>query len=153
VYVYHGINRYGFKGTRVVEQARELFYKGHYTNCQFDICGNLPFVEYQKKLQATNVIIDQVYSHSSGVNGLLSLAMGKVVLGGAEPVALKYLGLDSSPIINITPDPASIVHALEGLCSDTKKISELGLQGREFIEKNHCSKKIAGRYLEAWSST
>ena len=36
-------------------------------------------------MKKANIVIDQTSCYSTGVNALIAMAQGKVVLGGAEP--------------------------------------------------------------------
>lgn len=84
------------------------------------------------------------------MNGLFALAMGKVVLGGAEKEGLDSLGIKESPVINILPSKESIVNAIEILVENKSELLTLGERGREFIETHHCSLKIAMQYEKTW---
>ena len=82
------------------------------------------------------------------MNGLFSLAKGLVVMGGAEPIANKELGLDYNPVINICPDVDQICSAIKDLISNRDKIESMGLNGRKFVEKYHDYREIAKQYIE-----
>ncbi|RUO27873.1 glycosyltransferase [Aliidiomarina sanyensis] len=149
--IFHGLNRYGFKGTRHVEQAFEYLSKKHPNDLELIIDGKIPLSEYLDVMKRTNVVIDQMYSHSLGVNGVYALAMGKIVMGGAEPESLKSLGVDSSPVINLKPNAQSIIDEVEKLLEKRTKISELGFESRQFAERVHGHTKVAQQYVETWS--
>ena len=149
--IFHGLNRYGFKGTRHVEQAFEILKKKYPNDLECVIEGQLPLPEYLNLMAKTNVVIDQTNSHSLGMNGLFALAMGKVVLGGAEPESLKSLGLKTSPVINITPSSESIVRRVEELLQVKSDIPRLGLEGRNFVSEVHNCKRVAKLYLDTWN--
>ena len=79
------------------------------------------------------------------------MAMGKVVLGGAEKESLQSYRLKSSPIINIKPNAVSIVKEVEKLLDRKNEIPLLGQISREHIENVHCYKKVAQTYINTWS--
>lgn len=148
--VFHGLNRPGFKGTMYVEKAFEIL-KGRYPDeLELVIDGHMPLDEYLQFLERVNVVIDQTSSHSLGVNGVYSLAMGKVVLGGAEPESLISHNVTSSPVINILPNPESIVKAIEELLINKNEIPTLGLESRKYAENVHGHINIAKQYLKTW---
>ena len=152
IIIFHGLNKYGFKGTQFVEKAF-IYLKQKYPNeLDLRIEGKLPFGQYTKLLSNTNIVIDQVNSHSNGVNALISLAMGKIVLGGGEQIALKSLNHKYTPVFNITPNDSSIIDTIEHLIENKKEFESLGLAGREFIIDNHCHIKVAEEYLKVWNS-
>jgi hypothetical protein len=150
IVIFHGLSRYGFKGTRHVEEAFSILRKAYPNDLELIIAGQLPLKEYLKIMQKTNVVIDQTSSYSLGMNGIYALAMGKVVLGGAEPEGLKSLGIKNSPVINITPSKESIILAIEGIIERKKFIEEMGYESRLFAINEHCSVKVAQKYVDTW---
>lgn len=149
--IFHGLNRYGFKGTRHVEKAFDILKEKYPNELELIIDGKMPLEKYLDVMSKTNVVIDQTNSYSLGVNGIYAMAMGKIVLGGAEPESLKSLGVEYSPVINIKPNAQSIVDAVENLMKNKDKIREIGFESRKFVEKVHSYKIIAKKYLETWS--
>ncbi|MBQ4767924.1 glycosyltransferase [Pectobacterium versatile] len=150
LFVFHGLNRYGFKGTRVVENAFNILKERYSNDVEVLIEGKMAINDYLLLMEKTNIIIDQVYSHSCGMNAIYALAMGKIVLGGAEPESLDALGFDSTPVFNIKPTPDSIVENIESLLERRNEIRDLGLKARLFVEKNHNYISVAEKYLDTW---
>lgn len=148
--VFHGLNRYGFKGTRHVEEAFSILAKKYPDELELVIDGKMPLRSYMAIMERANIVVDQVYSHSCGVNGVLALAMGKVVLGGAEPESLHSIGVTKTPVINIEPCAADIVLKIERLLANRSDITVLGLESRAFVEDVHDYKKVARQYLDLW---
>ena len=151
IVIFHGLNRYGFKGTRHVEEAFSILRKKYPNELELIIKGGIPLKDYLNLMSKTNIVIDQMNSYSLGVNGIYAMAMGKVVLGGAEPEALKSHGVTFSPVINLKPSAESIVFAVEEILLNKEKIKELGIKSRKYAEKIHGHIKIAERYVETWS--
>jgi hypothetical protein len=149
--VFHGLNRYGFKGTKHVEQAFDYLRKKYPNELELVIDGKMPLDEYLQLMQRTNVVIDQMYSHSLGVNGVYALAMGKIVLGGAEPESLNSLGVESSPVINLEPNSQSIIRQVEHLLDRKTEIQQMGYESRLFAERVHGHTKVAQQYIDTWS--
>ncbi len=152
IVVFHGLNRYGFKGTKYVEEAFKILNERYPNDLELIIDGNMPLDEYLKVMQKTNIVIDQTNSYSLGVNGVYALAMGKVVLGGAEKESLNSIGVDESPVINITPSANSIVMEIEKLIKNREKIQEIGYKSREFAKDVHGYINIAKKYIEIWNT-
>ena len=150
--VFHGLNRYGFKGTRHVEEAFEFLSKKYPNDLELIIAGQMPLNEYLKIMRRTNVVVDQLYSHSLGLNGIYALAMGKIVMGGAEPESLRSLGVEVSPVINLNPNAQSLIDEIEKLLAMRDQISKISVESREFAEKVHCHIKVAQKYVETWNS-
>jgi hypothetical protein len=152
VVFYHGLNRPGFKGTRYIKGAFDDLKDGCSNIADFIIADSLPFKEYLRVLKATNVVIDQTSSYSCGMNALISMAMGKVVMGGNEPESATELKQNGSPAINITPDIGSIKSQILFLLDNKSSIPQMGYDSRVFIEKNHNYISVAEKYLKVWGS-
>ncbi|MEI6368693.1 MAG: glycosyltransferase [Nostocales cyanobacterium ELA608] len=150
--VFHGLNRYEFKGTRHVEEAFEVLARKYPNDLELVIDGKMPLNDYLAVMKRTNVVIDQMYSYSCGMNAIYALAMGKVVLGGAEPESLISLGVDSTPVINLKPNAQSIIEKVEQLLEKRNQFEQLGYESRKFAEEVHDYKKIAQQYIDTWSS-
>ena len=148
--IFHGLSRYGFKGTRHVEKAFEILGKKYPNDLELVIDGGMPLTTYLDFMKRVNVVIDQTNSYSLGVNGVYAMAMGKVVLGGAEPESLASLGVTSTPAINILPDYKDIVSKVEFLLDSRSRIPAMGYESRLFAERTHGHKNVASKYLEAW---
>lgn len=150
--VFHGLNRYEFKGTRHVEEAFEVLARKYPNDLELVIDGKMPLNDYLAVMRRTNVVIDQTYSYSCGMNAIYALAMGKVVLGGAEPESLISLGVESTPVINLKPNAQSIIEKIEQLLEKRNQFEQLGYESRKFAEEVHDYKKIAQQYIDTWSS-
>ncbi|OCA56612.1 glycosyltransferase [Photorhabdus namnaonensis] len=151
IVVFHGLNRYGFKGTRHVEAAFDYLNKKYPNDLELITNGHLPLDQYLKIMKKTNIIIDQTNFYSLGINGLYALAMGKVVLGGAEPESLAAFNIEKSPVLNITPDKNSIIQQIEYILENKNNIKQLGEDSRKYVEDNHNYIKIAKQYLNIWN--
>lgn len=138
------------KGTAYIEAAFNKMKAKYQEKAEFIIAGGLPFNEYMDLITRTNVILDDANSYSIAMNGLFSLAKGKIVMGGAEPEGNKELCLSNNPVINIVPDVEQICDKIEELISNKDTIEELGLQGRKFVEEYHDYRKVAKMYVQTF---
>lgn len=150
IVVFHGLTRYGFKGTRHVEEAFSFLSKKYPEDLELILDGGLPLDEYLEVMSKTNIVIDQLNSYSLGVNGVYALAMGKVVIGGAEPESLRSQNIKSSPVINVKPCAESLINAIEYLLENKESIKGIGKQSRIYAEEVHDYIKIAKSYVEIW---
>ena len=95
-----------------------------------------------------NVIVDQCYGLSNGMNTIESLSMGKVVLSGnIKEYHKAYTDLDC-PVLNIEPNSEHIYNTLKELITNRGFIKELSTKSRAFAETIHDSKVVAQKYLE-----
>ncbi len=152
IVVFHGLNRYGFKGTYYIEKAFEILSKKYPNDLELVIDGKMSLNEYLKVLSKANIVIDQTSGYSLGLNALFSMAMGKVVLGGAEEEANIALSYKYNPAINITPSVQSIVEEVEKLLENRNTIPEIGYKSRKFVEEHHHYIDIAQKYLKIWNA-
>ncbi|WP_019415889.1 glycosyltransferase [Paenisporosarcina sp. TG20] len=151
IIIYHASNRPITKGSSYIIEAMKII-KNKYPNDVEIICAEyLPLNEYLETINKAHIIIDQCRSYSYAMNALYSMAKGKIVLSGNEDECLKELGLNTSPVINITPNVFQIVQQLEHIIENKSEIEEMGIKSRKFVEKNHNHIEIAKKYLNAWN--
>jgi len=148
--VFHGLNRYGHKGTKYVVEAFRRLESKYPNHLELIIDGKLPLNQYLKLLSRVNVVVDQLNSYSCGMNALYAMCLGKIVIGGAEPESLRSLGVDFSPVLNVQPDANDLVRRIEYILDNRSSITELGWKSRSFVEKVHCHIKVADLYLKQW---
>lgn len=149
---FHGLNRYGFKGTLYIEKAFEIMKKKYPNDIECIIEGKLPLEKYLKIISSVNISIDQTSSYSYGVNAVYSLAMGHVVMSGSEKESLDEFNILESPIINIRPSVENIIDGMEHILSNRYDIEEFGYKSRKYAESLHDHVLVAQKYLDAWSS-
>lgn len=150
--IFHGLNRVLSKGTPIIKEALDKIQKNYPNEVEIIIEGKMPLKNYIELMKKTNIIIDQTYSVSSGVNGLIGMAMGKVVLGGGEQECLNEFDLDSCPMIPIEPNPENIYKKLEYLILNKKLIPRIGENSRKYVEKVHNYIDIAKKFETTWLS-
>ena len=145
---YHGATR-ACKGTRFIRPAFEKMQQKYGDKAEFICAEKLPFKEYMEVVEKTNIIVDDANSYSIAMNGLFSLLKGKLIMGGAEPLGNKELGIEGvNPGFNINPDVDQICSVIEEIMSRKDEIEEIGLQGRKFVEKYHNYIDICKQYID-----
>ena len=150
--IFHGLNsRKGFKGTHYIEKAFKVIQRKYPNEVECILDGMMPLDEYLNLMSSMNVVIDQANSYSLGVNGVYALAMGKVVMGGAEPESVKALSAEDSPVINIKPSVDDIVKKLEWIIRNRHLIEEISRESRNYVEIVHDSNNIAAKFIATWS--
>lgn len=150
--IFHGINQESVKGTKYIKEAMLKIKENYPNKVDILIDGKMPFNEYLKVLQDTDIVIDQALSYGYGMNAIYSMALGKVVMSGNElETQVEFSRLDI-PVINITPSVEDIYQKLERLILDTERINEIGRKSRLFVEDFHSHVKVAQRYIDTWNS-
>jgi hypothetical protein len=150
--VFHGINRVGFKGTDLVKTAMENVRNKYPNDIEVIIDGKMSLEKYLKLIERTNVVIDQTYAISYGMNAVYSMALGKVVIGGGHHKGLAEFGLSRSPMIPVQPQVKNIEEALVKLLERKHEIPAMGYDSRKYIEDVHHYERIAKKFLETWES-
>ncbi|WP_264529402.1 glycosyltransferase [Flavobacterium sp. N502540] len=114
---------------------------------------SLPWNEYVKTMSESDVILDQVYSYTPAMNGLIGMAQGLVLIGGGEPEIYELLKeSDNHPIVNVFPSKEDIHIKLEELIQNRKSIPEISYNSRKFVEQHHNYIKVAQQYIDFWNS-
>lgn len=150
--IFHGLNRPGFKGTLLIEEAFEQLLKNHPQEVECVIDGNIPFTEYMSLMSRMAVSVDQVFSYSLGLNALYSMAQGKIVCSGAEvESAILYEGV-IPPVCNLLPDSTQILCELEKILSNKLNLNHNAILSRNFVEKYHDPKIVCAKYIAIWES-
>jgi len=147
---FHGLNRYGFKGTFLIEDCFRVISDKYCNDVECLIDGNMPFNEYMALIDRMNVSVDQVFSYSLSMNSLYSMAKGRLVCGGAEPESAILYGGDLPPIYNIKPETDQILSVFEEIISKKEEVSAMAKKGRDFVSKYHAPSLVAKKYLDYW---
>lgn len=152
--IFHGVSagREYFKGSYIILEALEKIKEQYPNDVEIIIVKDVSNKEYIEALANTNIFIDQANSYDLGMAALQGLALGKVVLTGAEHDAIVAKGLEKVPYFNIKPWVENICEVLEYLIENKQQIPEIGYQSRLFAEKTHGHIKIAEKYLKEWGS-
>ena len=153
IVIFLGINRLSHlkKGIPYFEEALSLIQEKQYKTIEIITTENLPYAEYMSRYQKAHIILDQVHAYDQGYNALEAMAQGKVVFTGAENEFLQHYQLAEDEVcINALPDANKIAEKLSYLIEHPKKIIEISIKARNFIEKEHEYKFIAEKYLNFW---
>lgn len=132
------------KGASVIADWVDEVAKASNGSIEVTRVSDVPYDEYCRMLEETDVLVDQLYSYTPSMNSLAAMARGTVVIGGGEEEFYEFIGEKTlCPIINVRPDNAeqSIITLREKLTSDS--IAELSRQSIEFVKKHHAPEKVA----------
>jgi len=145
-------NRSSWKGTDIILQELNKIVSDKNSPFELKIAIDLSYKEYINIYNDSNIFFDQLYSYSTGMNGLLAMAKGKIVFGGAEPESYQILGeYDLKPIINISPFNIHNLSRLLYSLVEGFDFLQQGLIARQYIEKHHSASKVADSYLKVYS--
>lgn len=144
-----------FKGADRLLQAAQALERKYPERCKIKIASDLPLNEYMKLMADSDVVLDQLYSYTPATNALQAMALGKIVVSGAEDEFYEFIGEKNlRPIFNVPPNDQRIYDTLEKIIFlPTEAIRRLSYAGREFVEKHNASDIVAKRFLEAWQQS
>ena len=141
------------KGTDIMLRALERVQKKYPDQCNIIKAESVPFAEYQNLMTHSDVLLDQLYSYTPAMNGLLAMSKGLILVGGGEPENYEILGEKKlRPIINVLPDEEDVFLQLEKIITEKERIPDLSAQSIEYIEKYHDHIKVAQQYLDFWNN-
>ena len=147
--VFIGISkgRSAYKGTDIMLRAAEDVLRAHPDKMQLIKAEGVPFAEYQKLMDGSDAILDQLYSYTPSMNPLLAMSKGIICIGGGEPENYEILGENElRPIINVQPTYESVRDELEQLIINPSHINELKHQSIEYVRRHHDYIKVAKQY-------
>jgi glycosyltransferase involved in cell wall biosynthesis len=145
-------SRSAYKGTDIMLRALQRVCRERPEQCEMVKVESVPFEQYERLMNSSDVILDQLYSYTPAMNALLGMAKGLIVVGGAEPENYEILGdTDLHPIINVEPDEESVYQALLWLADHPEKVPLLRSQSREYVMRYHHYLKVARQYIELYN--
>lgn len=148
--IFHGLNRYGFKGTHIVERVFNDLNGEYSEKVNFLINGKLTFNNYIKLLDLQDVVVDQIFNQSMGINALLTLAKGKILVTGDPSPACNMLNIPLPPMITIEPSIVGLKRGIEYVIENYEKLKVLKDDGREYVRKFHAPEVIANKFIEVF---
>ncbi|MBQ0073415.1 MAG: glycosyltransferase family 1 protein [Prevotella sp.] len=151
--VFIGISkqRSEFKGTDIMLKAAQDLQKKYPERMELKIANGIPYAEYQHMMDNSDVVMDQLYSHGPGMNGLLALSKGLVTFTGGEPEHYDLMAeKECRPIVNVQPSYESVYNELEQLLLHPENIENIKRQSREYVLRNYDYMKVAKQYEEIY---
>ena len=145
--------RSAYKGTDVMLRALERVKAKYPERCEIVKVESVPFEEYKRLMSQCDVLLDQLYSYTPGMNGLQAMSQGLVVVGGGEPENYEILNeTELRPIINVLPDEEDVFQKLEHLVLHPEQLPELKRQSIEYVRRHHDYVKVAQQYIDFWTT-
>jgi hypothetical protein len=136
-----------FKGTDIMLKAAQDIMREYPKLLTLQIVENVPYEEYEKLLNGSDIMLDQLYSYTPSMNSLLAMSKGIVVIGGGEPENYDILGeTELRPIINVQPTYESVFNALKEIIHHPKRLQELKRQSIAYVNRYHDYRKVAKEY-------
>jgi hypothetical protein len=145
-------DRTAYKGTDIMLKATEDIQRKYPERMEMVKAESVPFAEYQKMMEGSDAILDQLYSYTPSMNALLAMSKGIICIGGGEPENYEIIHeTELRPIINVEPNYESVFLALEELVLHPERIPQLKKQSIDYVQKHHDYIKVAQEYLDFWT--
>lgn len=153
VIIFHGVNRESYfkKGNDFFENALDIIKDKYGHKVEILTIENVPYNQYIHQYNQAHIVLDQLYGHDQGSNGLEAMAKGKVAFTNASDVFEKQYNLTEKVAINGLPNVDYLVNELSSLIENHTEIKAIGKRARTFIEKEHDCVKIAEKYIDTWT--
>ena len=149
--VFIGINRARstYKGTDIMLRAAERVWASHRGEMELRRAESVPFAEYQRLMDGSDVILDQLYSYTPSMNSLLAMSKGIVCVGGGEEEPYALTGEEElRPVVNVQPTEESVVEALEWLVTHPDEVSRLKRESVAYTRRHHDYREVARRFCQ-----
>ena len=109
----------------------------------------VPYDDYLRMLNESDVLVDQLYSYTPSMNSLAAMTHGTVVIGGGEEDYYRFIGEQRlRPIINVRPDvsDAANIAAIEQAFFTPGSLARMSCESVEFVHKYHDYRRVAEQY-------
>lgn len=141
-----------YKGTDIMFEALKDTVARYPDDCEIVKAVSLPYDEYQKSMNSSDVILDQLYSYTPSMNSLLAMSKGIVVVGGGEPENYEIINEhELHPIINVKPSYEHVCQQLEWIINHKQEINRLKAESIAYVKKHHDYKKVAKSYEDLYT--
>lgn len=145
--------RSAYKGTDIMLRALERLKHDYPDLCIINKAESVPYDEYKRMIEDSDCLLDQLYSYTPAMNGLLAMSKGLVLIGGGEEEQYEIINEKVlRPIINVLPDEDDVYQKLKELIINPQQIKSLSKQSTSYIRKHHDYIHVAQKYLDFWES-
>ena len=145
--ILHGLNRYGFKGTQIVENVFSSLNDGRYPGAEFKISGRQTLDNWIGLLNENDVIIDQLFNKSLGMNSLYILGSGRILVAGDVAPASALFGIPKPPMISSEPSVEGLTRALESIFDSGESLKHYPEESIQYVKDHHSPKLIAQKFI------
>lgn len=144
-------SRSAYKGTDIMLHALQRLKADYPERVSIQVAENVPFVEYKRMMNNSDVILDQLYGYTPAMNALQAMSQGLVVVGGAEDEFYEMQQCGTlRPIINVKPNEENVYDRLRWIVEHSEELPRLKRESIEFVKRWHDHRRVAQQYLEFW---
>lgn len=136
-----------YKGTDIMLSAAKRLKEVYPDKVKLIVAEGIPYEKYQRMMNGSDLILDQLYSYTPAMNALIAMSKGIVCVGGGEPEHYDLLQEHNlRPIVNVEPTEQSVYTELEKLLLNPERVPELKRQSIEYVIKHHNPERVAREY-------
>lgn len=151
IQIFHPLNREGFKGTNVLRRVFQDLQMKYSDIAEFVIKGKMPITQYRKFLTQIDIVVDQLYCNTYGMNALYSMAMGKVVFSGnsTEKMFDDVEWLQYMPVLSVGRSEEEMKDNIMRIVK-SDELEKLKTESRKYVEVYHDARKVARLFLKLY---
>ncbi len=143
------------KGALKIARFVEILSQKHPDCIDIRYVEGVPYAEYCKMIDESDVIVDQFYSYTPSMNSLAAMARGTVVIGGGEEEFYRFIDEQKlRPIINVSPEYSDEknISIIESAFFTDGNLVRLSGQSIAFVKKYHDYREVAKQYEQLYVS-
>lgn len=137
------------KGNDILDATMMSLKERYPDKINYEVVSGLTYDEYIKRFDSADIFLDQLYSYDRGVNGILGMANGKLVVSGFED-SPSIQGLVTQLGINGTPDQKTLFEALEFIINNQDIRYQIVKNSISYILDNHSPNVVVNKYIDVW---
>ncbi len=137
------------KGNIILDEAAKVASNNIKGGLAYKVITNLPYNEYLKALDDSDIFFDQVYSMDRGVNALIGMANGKVVFSGFESEKTSSSNITFMGV-NAVPSVSDVAKNIEFLIKNPNVVDEIKVAALKYIIDEHSPEVVAKAYVSQW---
>ncbi len=117
-----------------------------------DKVGGLPYADYLRVMNESDILIDQLYSYSPATNALDAMSQGLVCASGAQPEYYDMIGeSELRPVISLSPLENNLESYLEKVFSNRGELRRMSREGRRLVEKHNDVREVVKVFISHWN--
>lgn len=146
--------RHEYKGTDIMFSALQKLQEKYPERMEIVKAESVPFHEYEQMLNSSHVLLDQLYSYTPGMNGLLAMSKGMVLVGGGEEEQYDIIHeQDLRPIINVQPSEKDVMEQIEQrILMYPENLKKLSQDSMTYVKRHHDHITVARQYEKLYQS-
>ncbi|WP_270689650.1 glycosyltransferase [Aeromonas sp. D3] len=117
----------------------------------YEVVSGLPYDEYIKRFDSADIFLDQLYSYDRGVNAILGMANGKLVVSGFEDFVVDDK-LITEIGVNGIAQKNKLEQAMAILIEDMQLRNKIIERSLKYILEKHSPNSVTDQYIKVWTA-